>query len=52
MLRTRVPKARPNGLMVRVADEVMGQKRRLVAAVEQMPEPRGVTGTDLVRMRA
>lgn len=50
MLRARAPQARPNGMMVKVADEVMALEGRLVEAVERMPEPRGVTGTDLIRM--
>ncbi len=50
MLRARAPQARPNGLMVRLADEVLGLQGRLVAAVEQMPEPRGVAETDLIRI--
>ena len=50
MLRARAPQARPNGMMVRVADAVMGLEGRLVEAVTGMPEPNGVAGTDLIRM--
>lgn len=35
--------------MVGVADEVMGLGGRLVA-VAGMPEPKGVAGTDLIRL--
>lgn len=52
MLRQVAPQARPNGLMVQVADDVMGLGGRLVEAVVGMPEPRGVAVTDLVRLSA
>jgi predicted protein tyrosine phosphatase len=50
MLRRAAPQARPNGLMVQVADEVMGLEGRLVAAVAGMEGPRGVAVTDLIRL--
>ena len=36
--------------MVAVADEVMGLEGRLVRAVAGMEEPRGVAGTDSIRL--
>ena len=51
MLRATAPQARPNELMCRLADRVLGLEGQLVRAVEAMPVPRGAAGTDLIRIR-
>ena len=49
-LMARALQTRPNGLMVMVADEVMGPERGLVAAVEMMPGPMNVANLDRIRL--